>query len=506
MPPYSDDGKHSGNLNNKTGSVRYPNKSQNNPPYRRKVNDPDYPRTRSYETSSSYSRTRNISLNHTVKRQRVEETKSPSKTRKVSNVHASTRRSQSYNAGKSNDKERNRNSIQESHVPAPDWMSPRPVIRNSVNKDYRPHSHSKHKIHRVPVRTNARPANASNKTQHTKPEIKKRKIDRKRQLIIRRAVFRLMLISSAIMALIHIISRSNFLALREVEISGISRLTYQEVLQIANLEDYEKLCALTISKESIESALESDSFIESAKVKLKNPWTLSINITERTPLAALEVENQRMVFDRHGELIEIIGPNCTYSGRIIKGVPPGILKMNGRRMYQISATWALPEDICEGLSYEDKAAFLERQFDNLIRLSNFLSGFASQYDSQYEHAGFDSSGRLYVKYRDLPPVIFGTLSQPEDQMKGLMSFLSNPSLADPKKYSHIDLSNMLFPCIYDLKKKDNSKVLPVTLLDKMKTSSDETGKKKSDLETGNDKNGDQFKDDIFSLTGKGGSG
>jgi cell division septal protein FtsQ len=156
-------------------------------------------------------------------------------------------------------------------------------------------------------------------------------------------------------------------AMKKVVVRGTSRFTPTEIIDLAALSDAD-IWAIAVPRETIRKALERNPFIESARVSLAGPLTIAVNISERRPICAVEYNNHRLVFDRTGELIEVLGPREIYLGRIAKDVPLGLLRENGTPFHSLSPVWTIAPDLGSGRDYQDMVASLALQFDRLTTL------------------------------------------------------------------------------------------------------------------------------------------
>lgn len=87
-----------------------------------------------------------------------------------------------------------------------------------------------------------------------------------------------------------LIYRSNLLAVTSVTVSGVEHLTDQEVTQLAAVPDDSTL--LRLDTEGICSRLEEHPWVQSASISRKFPHTITINVTERTPAAAVKINSK----------------------------------------------------------------------------------------------------------------------------------------------------------------------------------------------------------------------
>ena len=84
--------------------------------------------------------------------------------------------------------------------------------------------------------------------------------------------------------------RSNLLDVRAVTVSGVEHLTDQEVTQLAAVPDDSTL--LRLDTEGICSRLEEHPWVQSATISRQFPHTIKIQVTERTPSAAVKISSK----------------------------------------------------------------------------------------------------------------------------------------------------------------------------------------------------------------------
>lgn len=115
-------------------------------------------------------------------------------------------------------------------------------------------------------------------------ERQRRERERRRRARLRIAVVvvAVVLVAAAGMLLY----RSTFLMVETVEVTGLSRLTRAEVVDLADIPD--ETTMLRVPRADIERRLLENPFVESVRVTRKLPSTIHIRIEERTPFVALE--------------------------------------------------------------------------------------------------------------------------------------------------------------------------------------------------------------------------
>lgn len=84
--------------------------------------------------------------------------------------------------------------------------------------------------------------------------------------------------------------RSNLLAVETVTVSGVEHLTDQEVTQLAAVPDDSTLLRLDV--DGICSRLKEHPWVQDATITRQFPHTIRINVTERTPSAAVKINSK----------------------------------------------------------------------------------------------------------------------------------------------------------------------------------------------------------------------
>jgi hypothetical protein len=241
-------------------------------------------------------------------------------------------------------------------------------------------------------------------------------------------------------------------AIRDVQVTGNSRLSQSEIIGLASLNDPLNTWAIFQPRYAIKRALESNPLIARAEVSLSGPLSLGIKVSEREPIAAIEANNHYLTFDRTGELMEIYGPRDTYTGRVVRGIPPGILKVHGTPMYTMSDIWKLTP-VFSNSPVNPETITPESQFGKIVNLLNYLSTYAREYDNVLDSVSMNQAGEIVVNYKDLPPIAFGNMDEPDTQFRCLIAVLQDKKDFDPAVVTDIDLSNIQFPVFH--KKEGN---------------------------------------------------
>jgi len=253
-------------------------------------------------------------------------------------------------------------------------------------------------------------------------------------------VLRLLLLGTAFAVTFYAINADWFL-LRHVDVRGGVRLSDREVISLAALDDFPDAWTVFVPRERLRRSLESNPLIEHAELAITSPWSIRIRIMERDPLAALEQNGFRLLFDRTGELVSIVRPGrlCLYP--MLRGVPAGLLKSDGVPICRVSEAWALPA------GWED-ARHMGFQFGRAIYLQQLLERYPSVRQGALRSVCMDRRGRLSLEYEDCPPILLGEFSNPEVQFRRVLAVLSDETITDPARTVDIDLSSELFPCYH----------------------------------------------------------
>ena len=249
-----------------------------------------------------------------------------------------------------------------------------------------------------------------------------------------------LLVACGLFALAFYGINAGWLCVRSVEVRGSMSLSDGDVIELAALENLDGIWTICIPRELIRSSLEADPLIEHAEIHITGPWSLRIEITERRALAAVEYAQSKFLFDRTGELIDILLPDETCLCPIVRGVPPGLLRYRGVPLHLQAETWSLPRG-CD-------VDTMNLQFDRLIHLQHLLRRYAGNRADDLRAVCMDPRGRLTVEFNDCAPILLGDFLEPELQVRRMLAVLGDESITDPKKTIDIDLSSEQFPCYH----------------------------------------------------------
>ncbi len=167
----------------------------------------------------------------------------------------------------------------------------------------------------------------------------------------RRARLRLLLITLCVAVVLggsFAIYRSTFLKVEKVQVTGTSRLTQAEILDLAAISPDETM--LRVPKKAIAARILKNPFVAEVRISRNLPSTLVIRVTERSPLAVIEMPNAGAWLisgDRHW--LAPASAEETASMLVVRSVPDETPKAGAKSTGDIVAN-AL--EIVEGLSPE----------------------------------------------------------------------------------------------------------------------------------------------------------
>ena len=105
----------------------------------------------------------------------------------------------------------------------------------------------------------------------------------------------------AVWALWAAMSGSQLFEIRQVEVTGATRLTAEEVISLAGVKEGETL--LRVDGDAIEKSLMADPWIAGADVSRKLPSTLGIAVRERTPAAVVDTGSTFWFVETSGRVL-----------------------------------------------------------------------------------------------------------------------------------------------------------------------------------------------------------
>ncbi len=96
-------------------------------------------------------------------------------------------------------------------------------------------------------------------------------------------------------------AQSSIFNIRSIEINGINRLSREEVLALSGFEMGEHIYEANLNK--AQTMIKTNFWVEQVSVERKLPSTLSINIKERVPVAAIVMPDALYIVDFSGTLL-----------------------------------------------------------------------------------------------------------------------------------------------------------------------------------------------------------
>lgn len=268
---------------------------------------------------------------------------------------------------------------------------------------------------------------------------------KKRARRVRSDIFVRTLIAIGSLALVFNATTTDWPSIKHVDVRGEVRLTDSEVVSLAALDDTEKIWTPFVRRDRIAEALEGHPFIEHAEIFITGPLSLRIDITERRSVGAIDRDGYRLVFDRTGELIQILDPTKIYNGQLVRDIPPGLLRFDGVPLYSESEAWSIDEAGADGVATSSHPAILETQFARMIHLLQYIGSYCRDYENDINYVRFDEGGRLAVDCENRPQILLGRFDRPEGQFRHLLAVLADERFSDTERIICIDLSSVRFP-------------------------------------------------------------
>ena len=170
-----------------------------------------------------------------------------------------------------------------------------------------------------------KPVQMSAEDREIAERIRLRKIEteKKNRRMKRRIIASITLVILAITALI--LSFTPIFTVDSIEVRGNSHYSAEEVISIAHAAPGKNLIYHS-DKGSIQKYLVSNPYIKSAEVSRKFPSTLVISVSERTPVMALKYDDDYLILDSEGILLQKspTKPKLTIvEGNVIKKIKLG---------------------------------------------------------------------------------------------------------------------------------------------------------------------------------------
>lgn len=141
---------------------------------------------------------------------------------------------------------------------------------------------------------------------------------------IRKKKRRIILIKNVLLLSFFVISiyffcQSSFFSLNEIEIEGLKRLSYEDVVKASGLSKGANLFEINLSQ--VRKRILAHPLVKRVEIKRQFPRTVLIKIKERTPCALVLYKSTFLVVDRNAFCIDNIhSPNFFYSLPVITGL------------------------------------------------------------------------------------------------------------------------------------------------------------------------------------------
>lgn len=114
----------------------------------------------------------------------------------------------------------------------------------------------------------------------------------------------------------HLLTTPHFFV-RNIVVAGAERLSVEDIRTAAGLDG--PVTTLSIDERAVETALAAHEWIDTAKVEVRLPQTVRIEVRERQPAALLALGETFMV-DRHGELFRRVHPDENTDAPLLTGI------------------------------------------------------------------------------------------------------------------------------------------------------------------------------------------
>jgi cell division protein FtsQ len=124
-------------------------------------------------------------------------------------------------------------------------------------------------------------------------------------------------LASALVAAGFVLSRSSVFHVRHVEVTGAAHDSRADIVRLSGVTRATN--ALWLDEGSVERRLEQDPWIASATVSTSFPWTVHVQVVERTPAAVVDRGTDRLLVATDGTPL---GPAGRVSGLPLIVMPP----------------------------------------------------------------------------------------------------------------------------------------------------------------------------------------
>lgn len=208
----------------------------------------------------------------------------------------------------------------------------------------------------------------------------KKRRRKKRKIKYMRILIALIILLGLIFAFL----RSPIFKIRDIKVSGNSKVETETILAASNLTTEENY--IFLNKDKIESRLTGITFIESAKVKRGFPLKVTIEVTERKPASTLQISNKYLLIDKYGYVIDE-SETLLLNLMLIKGLDNG----DSIKMGDVIKDFATPdqnkllENIYNGENvFKFKSINLEENKAELVLYNDVFVAFGSYNNVEYK--------------------------------------------------------------------------------------------------------------------------
>ena len=106
-----------------------------------------------------------------------------------------------------------------------------------------------------------------------------------------------------IILLVYDYNKKNQQTLEHIVFKGLNFLNEKELIGLINISNSKSIFSYNLSK--IKESLENSPFVESAKISIKIPGELHVQILERIPLALIIHNNNQIFVDYYNQIIPV---------------------------------------------------------------------------------------------------------------------------------------------------------------------------------------------------------
>ncbi len=115
------------------------------------------------------------------------------------------------------------------------------------------------------------------------------------------------------------LTRSGWFDVRQVQVSGADHLSRAEVVQLSGITKRDN--AIWLDESAVEARLTVSAWVAGVDVRVDLPWTVTVTVTERSPIAVLERGSTRVLVAADGTLL---GPGRDAGLPVIEAPPTWI--------------------------------------------------------------------------------------------------------------------------------------------------------------------------------------